>query len=429
MEASRLNWPALAGLSLVVLWGSLLPAAEYRTPNFIVYAPTDEIARQIGETAEQSRRELALAWLGRTLPNWYRPCPIRVTVGSMGAGGATTFTFDRGEVSGWNMRVQGSLERLLDSVVPHEVNHTIFASHFRRPLPRWADEGAATLIEHVEERKRQEVLLDRVIRTSRRIPLDRLLTIAEYPSDMHQVYTLYAEGYSLANFLVQQHGERGRAVFLKFLQDAHERGWAEAIRRHYPFQTVAELEQSWTQWVLAGSPPVRRDGDPRLASAEPPPAAARPIEAPPASPPPAAAAPADDRAAGELLLAALPPLPPLGRPLRQPRGEDRLNAPTPGQSSALIRTEGDRGSAELSLVDLTHAPGRVVPRRDPPPGFSSPLPVVSQQWMQRSLAAQRTRATAAARPTEPAGPASVRGQSPDASHGSQISRFPLSGLR
>ncbi len=424
MEASRLKRPALAGLSLVwSLWGSLLPAAEYRTPNFIVFAPTAEIARQIGETAEESRRELALAWLGHTLPNWYRPCPIRVTVGSMGAGGATTFTFDRGEVSGWNMRVQGSLERLLDSVIPHEVSHTIFASHFRRPLPRWADEGAATLIEHLEERKRQEVLLDRVIRTSRRIPLDRLLTITEYPSDMHQVYTLYAEGYSLANFLVQQHGERGRGVFLKFLQDAHERGWPEAIRRHYPFQNVAELEQSWTQWVMAGSPPVRRDGDPRLAAADPPPAAAGPGEAAPVAPAAIVASSASDRGSEELLLAALPPLPPLNRQLRQPRGDDRLTAPAPGQTSALPRKTGGDGGAPWGVVDLTQAAGRVVPRRDPPPGFHSPLPVVSQQWMQRS------RSTAAARPAESGRETSVRGQSPEELHGRELSRFPLLGVR
>ena len=44
-----------------------------------------------------------------------------------GAGGATSFVFDRGEVFGWKMNIQGSRERILDSVLPHEVTHTIFA--------------------------------------------------------------------------------------------------------------------------------------------------------------------------------------------------------------------------------------------------------------------------------------------------------------
>ena len=66
----------------------------------------------------------------------------------LGAGGATTFQFQDGEVFGWRMSIQGSRERMLDSVLPHEITHMIFASHFRQPLPRWADEGGATSVEH-----------------------------------------------------------------------------------------------------------------------------------------------------------------------------------------------------------------------------------------------------------------------------------------
>ena len=66
-------------------------------------------------------------------------------------GGAHHLHFAAGQVFGWNMKVQGTPERVLDSVIPHEVSHTIFASYFRRPLPRWADEGAASLVEHESE--------------------------------------------------------------------------------------------------------------------------------------------------------------------------------------------------------------------------------------------------------------------------------------
>ena len=57
------------------------------------------------------------------------------------------------------MSIQGSRQRILDSVLPHEVTHTIFASHFRQPLPRWADEGACTTVEHASERAKQEKML------------------------------------------------------------------------------------------------------------------------------------------------------------------------------------------------------------------------------------------------------------------------------
>ena len=258
----------LARLSVVVAalaWSASVHAASHRTPNFVVEAPTDEIARQVGEAAEFYRCELAKEWLGKPLPRWYRPCPIRVKVGQIGAGGATTFTFEGGEVFGWNMNVQGSLERILDSVIPHEVSHTIFACYFRRPLPRWADEGAATLVEHESERLRQTKLLNQVIKTNRRIPLRELLAINEYPKDMQQVLTLYAEGYSLADFLVQQKGDEGKAAYLAFLKDALEQNWTTAFKKHYGYENIEAAEKHWTGWVLAGSPELKHSDDTRLA--------------------------------------------------------------------------------------------------------------------------------------------------------------------
>ena len=97
------------------------------------------------------------------MPNWAQPCPITAQVGRhLGAGGATSFVFEHGEVFGWRMTIQGSLERILDSVLPHEVTHTIFATHFRQPLPRWADEGACTTVEHASEKAKQQHDADRL---------------------------------------------------------------------------------------------------------------------------------------------------------------------------------------------------------------------------------------------------------------------------
>lgn len=235
----------------VLLTGTPAAAATYTTPNFVVTAPSDDIAKQVGDLAEVYRDRLSTEWLGRKLPRWFRPCPVTVKVGQIGAGGATSFSFDRGEVFGWKMSIQGSLERILDSVLPHEVSHTIFACHFRRPLPRWADEGAATLVEHESERRRQTLFLEQVLQSNRRIPLRSLFAITEYPKDMDRVYTLYAQGYSLARFLVQR---GGRAHFLRFVEDAHHRGWDEAVRSHYRLQNTELLERAWLDWIAAGSP-------------------------------------------------------------------------------------------------------------------------------------------------------------------------------
>ena len=173
----------------------------------------------------------------------------------MGAGGETKFQFMNGEVLNWNMYVQGSLERILDSVLPHEVNHTIFACHFRRPLPRWADEGAATLFEHRSEQIKQLGLLKQVLNNDREyISLQRLLTMKEYPKGYRPMLILYAQGYALADFLVQQ---GGRAKYLKLMADGERIGWAEAIRANYYHGGVDELEKNWRSWVLAGMPTMK----------------------------------------------------------------------------------------------------------------------------------------------------------------------------
>jgi len=65
--------------------------AKYRTPNFEVDAPTRQIAEQVGKAAERCRKEIAIDWLGKEMPTWGQPCPIRVTVTLDGAGGATSF--------------------------------------------------------------------------------------------------------------------------------------------------------------------------------------------------------------------------------------------------------------------------------------------------------------------------------------------------
>ncbi len=241
-----------------------------QTDNFVVSARTPEIARQVAAAAEHYRKQLAIEWLGHELPgSWRVRCPINVQDEKRGAGGATTFSFfpnsqGLAEVGNWDMQIQGPLERILDSVLPHEISHTIFASHFRRPLPRWADEGAATLAEHESEKRRQVLTTQQVIGTQRRIPLKNLLAIKDYPADMQDVMTLYAEGYALVDLLIQ---EGGRPRFLKFLADAHQSpGWEKAVQTHYGYRGVDELESRWHDWVIAGSPEIELPQGQQLAA-------------------------------------------------------------------------------------------------------------------------------------------------------------------
>src|SRR5262249_15586019 len=85
---------------LVLVFAAIILSmgASYRTTNFVVEAPTPQIAQQVGQMAEYYRKEKAIQWLGQEMRPWPQPCPLRVTVTMGGAGGATSFNFDRGQV-------------------------------------------------------------------------------------------------------------------------------------------------------------------------------------------------------------------------------------------------------------------------------------------------------------------------------------------
>ncbi len=244
---ARIIRAAVGAALLVVLLG-----ASYRTPNFVVQTADPRLAEVFAKTAEKLRHDLAIEWTGEAMPNWSQPCVVTVHVGpQLGAGGATTFMFDRGEVYGWRMNIQGSVERVIDSVLPHEITHMIFASHFRAPLPRWADEGGATNVEHESERAKHRKMLVQFLQTGRGIAFNQMFAMTEYPPD---VMPLYAQAHSLADFLIQQGGRRR---YVAMLEDGMKTGhWAAAIERHYGIQDLGTLQTTWVAWVARGCPAI-----------------------------------------------------------------------------------------------------------------------------------------------------------------------------
>ncbi len=216
--------------------------AGFRTPNFVVEAPNAQVAQQVGQYAEHYRKEKALQWLGQEMPQWGQPCPLRVTITMNGSGGATSFAFDQGRILSMDMHIEGAYDRLLASVLPHEITHTVFAHYFRCPLPRWADEGGSVLSEDDQERNHHDYLVRQILNTSgRAIPLRRLFQLKDYPRD---VMVLYAEGYSVSNYLV---GRSSRSTFLAFVAQGMRGDWDGAVRAYYRFNNVEELERGWIQ--------------------------------------------------------------------------------------------------------------------------------------------------------------------------------------
>jgi hypothetical protein len=241
-------------LLVAVLWTSM--GAQVRTANFIIETPDANFAQQVAQAAEKYRKELAVEWLGQSIPDWYHPCVMTVQAApNLGAGGSTDFKFQAGEVFGWRMSIQGSQQRILDSVLPHEITHMIFASKFRQPVPRWADEGGATSVEHASERNKHRVMLNEFLQTGRGIAFNQLFAMTEYPQD---IMPLYAQGYSLAEFLIQTGGRR---KYVEFLGTGLETdNWSEAVQRHYGIKDLSVLQNTWLAWVRQGSPMMKKSG-------------------------------------------------------------------------------------------------------------------------------------------------------------------------
>ncbi len=116
---------------------------------------------------------------------------------NLAAQGVTTY--NPAPVRDFQMEVIGTPERILDSVLPHEVTHTVLATYFGRPLPRWADEGICTTVEHVSERSKHEAKLREFLSSRRGIAMNQLFLLTEYPPD---VLPMYAQGYSVCRFLI-----------------------------------------------------------------------------------------------------------------------------------------------------------------------------------------------------------------------------------
>lgn len=260
-----------AALLLWVVTFSFANAQTYQvdTDNFSIMAPNKQMAHKAADLAEKYRAELSQEWLGYEIAPWEERCPIVIQI-DRHAGGETSFGFAGGSRDGsvkatpmgWQMKIFGPPDRVLDAVLPHEITHTIFATHFGRPLPRWADEGACTTVEHESERaKNHQLLLDFLrARPSRGIPFNRMFTMKQYP---HDILPLYAQGYSLAKFLIQQKGKRH---FVKYIEAglalerpvATLKGWDMVTDEYYQYGDLGELQNAWIRWVEDGCPDLSR---------------------------------------------------------------------------------------------------------------------------------------------------------------------------
>ncbi len=261
MEARRIRL-ALSAIIACVCSGSTSAQILVQAPqefvahsdNFIVFATSPQLATEMAQVAEQHRRNLSEHWLGRELPRWPQRCPVHVHAGPrLAAQGETRYSLlERGTAGNWHMSVTGTPERIMDSVLPHEITHTIFASHFAalgKYVPRWADEGACTTVEHESEKCKHRDHLVRFLKTGRGLAFNTMFQLKEYPQD---ILPLYAQGHSAVQFLINQGGPQ---KFVKFIEAGMKtENWPSELQEFYAYDSIGKFQTSWNSWLAAGSP-------------------------------------------------------------------------------------------------------------------------------------------------------------------------------
>jgi hypothetical protein len=166
--------------------------------------------------------------------------------------GDTTYSLVRGDVARWRIELRGPLDRMLETLVPHEVLHTVLASHFRDAVPRWADEGAALSVEAPHEQDRLWKLLGGGLLHEPRRSLSELFAIDTYPEDTSELRAFYLQGAAVTQFLLTA----GKTQFVDFIGTGKRAGWERAVQECYGFDNIAALESAWTNWLQSKRPTI-----------------------------------------------------------------------------------------------------------------------------------------------------------------------------
>ena len=213
--------------------------------NFTVLAPSGGFfARKVLDRAEALRKDIAIQWLGREIPEGKEFTHIGVTLSDAVDSGLTLLAGPGRSLPGNNrIRLVTTRERALGSTLAHEIVHVVLASRFPQGMPAFASEGIASLYDDEDRRTIQRRLVNDFLRSNRWPQVETLLQARSIDPNNG---TGYATASSLTEFFLA-HGDRAR--FLACVQDAHQSGWDHAINKHYRIGDIRDLQQRWQSWV------------------------------------------------------------------------------------------------------------------------------------------------------------------------------------
>lgn len=224
------------------------PSGFASSDNFVVYAPTQELADEVLKKSEQLRTKLARAWLDKELAPGVGAAMIYVSLSDRESHGLTS-PKNRPDEKYHAVTIRSSRDKTLNVILPHELTHALIADEFGTRLPEWADEGVACYQDGSELSGKRRHTLARFARTAQWPSLEGVLRQQKYQSDDHAFFTVAS---SVTEFLLERDSPK---TFFAFAIEGKEKGWSFAAQTHYGFRSLRELESKWQEWAVQSLQP------------------------------------------------------------------------------------------------------------------------------------------------------------------------------
>jgi tetratricopeptide (TPR) repeat protein len=231
------------------------PALTLETENFTIVHYNDALAREVAGRAESERlrimNDLKLKPFSKKTRIIIHRTQAEYTARTAQpewTGGYTKFFFEGTNVTQLEIHSWQTSQRLLTSVLPHEITHVLVAANARNSagLPRCLHEGIAVLEEPQFRHTYMLNFLKVRLKSQEFVPLSDLLTMRDYPRDPE---FFYAEGYALVQFLVNQRGSDVVGALIGTIQSP-EMAAVEVLKASGA-PNMEALDEQWKKWILS----------------------------------------------------------------------------------------------------------------------------------------------------------------------------------
>lgn len=246
-------WSAVVGDRREVAADAASPDGD--AGDFVVVGVSPVRAESIAAHGQAARHAIEATLLGVAGHRpWVPPCTVHVhadraafarAVGGApaAAGGATSIEFVGDVVSLRRIDVVDCGDDGVPPALAHELVHVVLADRFPAgPPPRWADEGLATLFDEPMKQRGHDADYHSAAARGQAWRLADLMTLDLDPADAARQRIFYGQSAAVVRWLLDR---ADGPTFLRFLDDAAERGVDRAIAAHYAYPSVAALEQAW----------------------------------------------------------------------------------------------------------------------------------------------------------------------------------------